>query len=293
MSEGKSKVLHNIAAGRVNLVFVVNGRSSLSLQPAAFYVKTFTITIIGTGNTATIVGRKLKNAGHRIVQVFGRNRSAAVQLANVLQAEAAGIEESFKDEASIIILAVSDTAIAPVAGQFRFPAHCIVVHTAASVSKDVLQGKALQYGVFYPLQSLKKEVEMLPEIPIVIDADSEKTLLQLYTLAQTITQHISTANDDQRLKLHMAAVMVNNFTNHLYTLVEDYCKKEDLDFSVLFPLILETVSRLKEISPHKAQTGPAIRNDAATIEKHLSLLQDHSRLFEMYKLFTESIQQGR
>jgi predicted short-subunit dehydrogenase-like oxidoreductase (DUF2520 family) len=95
------------------------------------------------------------------------------------------------------------------------------------------------------------------------------------------------------LKLHVAAVMVNNFTNHLYKLAEDYCKNEGLDFRQLIPLIEETAERLKTISPADAQTGPAIRHDAPTIEKHLIILEKYPHLKEIYKIMTESIQQNQ
>lgn len=265
----------------------------VSLQPSATYVKKVSITLIGTGNTATVLGRCLKSAGHPIIQVFGREAAASSMLAEILQARAMAMDEPIDPHTDIVFLAVSDSAIPTVAGHFTFPAQSILVHTAASVSKDVLKGKANGFGVFYPLQSLKKEVQRMPEIPIIIDASDDETLERLHELAQTMTQRIFSANDEQRLKLHMAAVMVNNFTNHLYALVEAYCQKEGLDFSVLLPLIMETASRLQEISPGQAQTGPAIRNDMATIEKHLSLLQNHAHLSEMYTLFTESIQQSR
>jgi len=42
------------------------------------------IVIIGTGNAATVIGRKFKAAGHKIVQVVGRNSGAASELAYAL-----------------------------------------------------------------------------------------------------------------------------------------------------------------------------------------------------------------
>ena len=248
------------------------------------------IVIIGTGNTATVLGKKLTAAGHKIVQVIGRDQTAASRLAEMLGAETSATLKEMQKEAALTILAVSDSAIAPVVNRLQFLAHTIVVHTAASISKDVLKEKAVNYGVFYPLQSLKKEVEALPEVPIVIDANNKETQQQLSVLAHTITQRVYTANDDQRLKLHMAAVMVNNFTNHLFTLVENYCQKEGLDFKLLQPLIQETASRLNEISPSRTQTGPAVRNDSVTINKHLVLLENHPQLKNLYQLFTKSIQ---
>ncbi len=249
------------------------------------------IVIIGTGNTATVLGKSLRQAGHTMVQVLGRDESAAKSLAQEFNAPAWGDLTTPLKEGDVVIIAVSDSAIAPVANALRFPVKAIVVHTAASVSRDVLKEKATNYGVFYPLQSLKKELAALPEIPIVIDASNEDTLAKLEALAKTITPHVHKANDSERLRLHLAAVMVNNFTNHLYTLVEDYCIKEGFEFSRLLPLVQETASRLNGISPASAQTGPAVRNDAITIQKHLALLDNYLQLKEMYRLFTESIQQ--
>jgi predicted short-subunit dehydrogenase-like oxidoreductase (DUF2520 family) len=99
------------------------------------------------------------------------------------------------------------------------------------------------------------------------------------------------ANDEERLKLHMAAVFCNNFVNHLYALTAEYCTKETLRFELLIPLIQETAQRLLEMPPSQAQTGPASRNDKETMQKHLELLDNYPQLKEIYILFTKSIQQ--
>src|SRR4029078_2318661 len=114
----------------------------------------------------------------------------------------------------------------------------------------------------------------------------------LESLAHSIAQEkVATAGDDARMKLHVAAVIVSNFTNHLYMLAEEYCRKEGLDFRQLLPLIEETALRVKTIPPKQAQTGPAIRHDKETLHKHLELLKDHPNLKNIYVLLTESIQQ--
>jgi predicted short-subunit dehydrogenase-like oxidoreductase (DUF2520 family) len=250
------------------------------------------IVIIGTGNTATVLGRKLKAAGHRIVQVFGRDSSAASKLAYELGTESTNYWNVVNRDADLYILAVSDIAIEEVLKELQLPDKTIV-HTAASVSKDILKNAAHHFGVFYPLQSLKKEVGYLPEIPIVIDASDDATLKELEVLGHTISERVVEAGDGQRLKLHLAAVIVNNFVNHLYALAEEYCKKEGIDFYLLLPLIEETAGRLKEIPPSQSQTGPALRNDRNTIEKHLQLLDNYPQLRKIYELLTESIYTSR
>jgi hypothetical protein len=62
-----------------------------------------------------------------------------------------------------------------------------------------------------------------------------------------------------------------------------------LNFKELIPLIQETVERLKTTSPSETQTGPAVRNDLDTINKHIALLEEHPRLKKLYEIITESI----
>ena len=119
------------------------------------------------------------------------------------------------------------------------------------------------------------------------------TLQQLTTLANSISAQVITAGDEERLKLHVAAVFCNNFVNHLYVLMQQYCAAEGLDFNLLKPLIHETAERIETIAPTEAQTGPAIRHDATTISRHLAVLQNYPQLQKFYQLFTQSIQHGQ
>jgi len=233
------------------------------------------IVIIGSGNVAAILGRKFNAAGHKINQIVSRNAAAANELAY---------------DADLYLLAVSDTAIATIAADLRLPGK-VVAHTAASVAKEALKPITEHYGVFYPLQTLRKEMKEPPETPIYFDGVDEFTVKKLQELAHSISyQEPVAATDDQRLKLHVAAVVVNNFVNHLFTLVEEYCRKEGIAFKQLLPLIQETVARIYDTPPQKAQTGPAIRHDKETLQKHLDILNDHPQLKNIYLLMTDSIQ---
>ncbi|MFL5808202.1 MAG: Rossmann-like and DUF2520 domain-containing protein [Flavisolibacter sp.] len=250
------------------------------------------IVIIGTGNTATVLGRKLAAAGHRIVQVFGRDSSAASRLAYELNTESTNYWNVVNKEADIYFLAVSDIAIEEMIKELRLPDKT-VVHTAASVSKNILKSTSSHFGVFYPLQSLKKEIGYSPDMPIIIDASDEATMKELDRLAHSISDKVIEGDDDQRMKLHLAAVFCNNFVNHLYALAETYCKNENLDFKLLLPLIRETAARLDDIPASASQTGPAARNDQNTIARHLELLKKYPELKRMYEVLTESISASR
>lgn len=249
------------------------------------------IVIIGSGNVATVLARKFKAVGHKILQVYSRNASAASQLAYELDSESTNYKSTIIRSADVYIIAVNDDAIDDVIDNLVLPGK-VVAHTAASVPKEILSKVTSHYGVFYPLQSLRKEMLSFPEIPVFFDGSDETAKRTLEKLANSIAPgQVAEASDETRLKLHVAAVVVSNFTNHLYKLAEDYCRKEGLDFKQLVPLIGETAGRVEKMSAADAQTGPAIRHDKETIEKHLSLLKDHPQLKNIYLLLTESIQQ--
>jgi predicted short-subunit dehydrogenase-like oxidoreductase (DUF2520 family) len=249
------------------------------------------IVIIGSGNTAAVLGRKFKAAGHNILQIVSRNAPAASKLAYEWDTESTNYPSIINRNADVYIIAVADDAIDEVIADLKLPGK-VVAHTAASVSKDILKNVSAHYGVFYPLQSLRKEMNGIPEVPVFFDGSDEKAKKMLEALAHSISHdHVAQAGDEARMKLHVAAVIVNNFTNHLYALAEDYCKKEGIDFRELYPLIEETAARIKETSPSKLQTGPAARADEETIQKHLALLKLHPQLKKVYELLTESIRQ--
>jgi predicted short-subunit dehydrogenase-like oxidoreductase (DUF2520 family) len=248
------------------------------------------IVIIGSGNVAAVLGRKFKAAGHTILQVYSRNAAAATELAYEWDTESTNYKILINKQADIYLVAVSDNSIDDVIEELRLPGK-IVAHTAAAVPKEILKSVTDHYGVFYPLQSLRKEIITLPDVPIFFDGSDAATKKILEELAHSIAaEKVMEASDDTRVKLHLAAVVVSNFVNHLYTLAEAYCNKEGLDFKQLLPLIDETAARLKQTSAKQAQTGPATRNDSETIHKHLELLKNHPQLKNIYVLLTESIQ---
>jgi predicted short-subunit dehydrogenase-like oxidoreductase (DUF2520 family) len=226
------------------------------------------------------------------VQVYGRDTSAASKLAYELGTESTNYWNVVNRDADLYILAVSDIAIKEILEELQLPDKTIV-HTAASVPKNILKNSARHFGVFYPLQSLKKESGHLPDIPIIIDASDDSTMKELEILAYSISDKVAEAGDKDRMKLHLAAVVVNNFVNHLYALAEAYCNNEGIDFNLLLPLIKETAARLDHISPSISQTGPALRNDRETIEKHLTLLNKYPHLKKIYETFTNSIYVNR
>lgn len=246
------------------------------------------IVIIGSGNVASVLGRLCKMNGHEIIQVMSRNAAHAKLLADELNCAHTDYSGNVDTGAALYLVAVSDIALYGLNSNIHI-GNKLILHTAGSVSKDVLKDISVNYGVLYPLQSLRKEMAYAGEIPFLIDGNTEESKTLIEDFAKTLSSNVTKATDEERLKLHVAAVIVSNFTNHLYALAEEFCVKENIDFKLLAPLIKETAERIKTISPADAQTGPAARNDVFTLDKHLQLLANYPRLKYIYLKLTESI----
>lgn len=251
-----------------------------------YYMK---IVLIGTGNVAAVLGKLLVQNGHTIVQVYGRNSQKAAGLANQLNCTWVTSMPRLESGADLYLLAVSDDAIPVIAKQLRV-SNQLVVHTAGSVSKEVLQPASGEYGVLYPLQSLRSSAIEQPGIPFLIDGNSESSIQKLKEIAASIGAGYQVSGDEQRLNMHLAAVWVNNFPNLLYSIAFWLCKEKGLDFTLLEPLIQQTAERLNGKDPREWQTGPAIRHDEITIQRHEQLLQEHPEWLKLYQHLTIQIQ---
>ena len=246
------------------------------------------IGLIGSGNVATVLGRLIVQQKHEIIQVISRDAVHAKALADELGANYSDFNGQPDVSVDLFIIAISDTALENFFVQGAIHDK-VIVHTAGSVSKDVLINFSKKYGVLYPLQSLRKEMKNIPPIPFLVDGSDDEVKDFIAGFAHTISSSVKIAGDEERLKLHAAAVVVSNFTNHLYAIAEDFCGKENVDFNLLRPLIVETANRLQQISPSKLQTGPAIRKDIYTLDRHLRLFTAHPKMRTTYLRLTDSI----
>lgn len=254
------------------------------------------ITIIGSGNVATILAKKIqKNPDYSIVEIVARNIQTGKILAEDLQAQLCTEISKISQIADIYIVAVQDQALPLLAAELEnyIPKEKIIVHTTGSASINILKNISSNIGVIYPLQSIKSSSSLAIEIPLFIDANNDSTKKYISDLAHSISPKVDWADDSKRLNLHIAAVIVSNFSNYLFTLGEDFCKKENIAFEYLLPLIEETVHRMQNTPPSSMQTGPAIRKDQNTIDLHKRILEKEklSEALEIYSFLTEKIQQ--
>ena len=189
----------------------------------------------------------------------------------------------------VALIAVSDSAIAEVASSL--PAYGgILTHTSGSVPMSVLSPYSQHPAVLYPLQTFSRDRSLdYSRIPFFIEAAHPTDADTLTQLASQISHTVIPADSETRRRLHVASVLTCNFTNHLVHLADTFLKDNGLDSSVLLPLLHETVAKLDDLTPLRAQTGPAIRGDSATIESHLALLDPYPTTQTIYRILSDSI----
>jgi predicted short-subunit dehydrogenase-like oxidoreductase (DUF2520 family) len=246
------------------------------------------ITIIGSGNVAQhLIKAFTKSDKTEIVQVFSRKKESLLHLI-----DSDKIVTDFLDlkEADLYVISITDDAISEVSEQLPFQ-NQLVLHTSGTSSITILNSKNRR-GVFYPLQTFSKAKPVdFSIIPICLEAENQMDYTILEMVAKSISNAVFSISSQQRKALHVSAVFVNYFTNHLYQIGQEICEEHQVPFEILRPLIEETAQKIQTLTPVDAQTGPAKRNDSSTIEAHLNYLTDENQK-NIYKILTQSIQKN-
>ena len=191
--------------------------------------------------------------------------------------------------ADIYVVALKDSAIDEVLSQINF-GNKLIVHCSGSLPLSALESYSENIGVFYPLQTFSRSRDVdFSEIPIFIESNSIKNEELLINLAREISNSVSVLNSENRKMLHISAVFASNFANHFYTMAAEILRSKNIPFDVLKPLILETAKKVQDLSPGKAQTGPAVRFDENIINSHLQALNNFGEYRQLYMSVSKSI----
>jgi predicted short-subunit dehydrogenase-like oxidoreductase (DUF2520 family) len=249
----------------------------------------YRISFAGAGRVGGALCKGFYHAGFRIDLVASETESSGKLLA-----ESCGTSWSsdlnFPDSTDIIIVAVPDHKLKKVLEVIRCRPDALIAHTAGSYGLDVFPEQVNHRGIIYPLQtfSAARDVSFI-DLPFFLEASDEHSSEILKNLVNSIGGKINFVDTERRKMLHLAAVFVCNFTNHMITEGKGISDRAGFSFEVLKPLINETILKALTVGPDNSQTGPAIRNDRITIEKHLDLLSFSPELQEIYNVMTESI----
>lgn len=247
------------------------------------------VVIVGSGNLAEALAQAVAKSDLKLVQLFARNAERGQAVA-ALAATQWTADPARLAAADIYLVAVSDKAVAELAAALPFPAGAVVAHTAGSVPLEALPAHTRR-AVFYPLQTFTKGRAVdFSQIPLFLETDDAALRPQLEAFARSLSQHVVWADSACRAKVHLAAVFACNFANHMYAVGERIVRSAGLPFDVLKPLIAQTAAKaLDAASPADVQTGPAVRHDAQTMERHAALLADEQQLENIYKIISNSI----
>ena len=249
------------------------------------------VTLIGAGNLATQLGKSLKKTGVTISQVYSRTEESARTLGELLEAEWLTDIKSLRNEADVYIFSVKDGALSELITEVcKGRGDKLFLHTAGSMPMSCFEGKALHYGVFYPMQTFSKSKDVnFERIPVFIEGNSIETENVIRSLANKLSQRVIRLSSADRKYLHLAAVWACNFTNYCYTVASDILSEHDIPFDVMLPLINETTEKIQHIGSKAAQTGPAVRGDKNVMSQQLELMSDRADLQELYKMLSKGI----
>lgn len=246
---------------------------------------------IGAGNVATQLGTALASAGHETLQVYSRTAVSAASLAARLGCACTTDVEQIMPGADVYLFSVKDSVleelvarVAPRVGDG------LCLHTAGSMPLSVFTGRAVRYGVLYPMQTFSRNRAVdFRDIPCFVEASDAVTLEQVKALAGTVSGRVVEMDSARRRYLHLAAVFACNFTNHCYAMAERILAAQDIPFDVMLPLVDETARKVHELPPHDAQTGPAVRFDENVMARHLELLDGTPEYADIYRMMSEGI----
>lgn len=239
------------------------------------------VAIVGFGNVGFHLANRISEAGHQVT-IFSRNPE------NEDQRLFSEINEGFFD---FILLTIPDDHIKSTAAKIESNGP-LMLHTSGSRPMSDLENHK-NFGVLYPLQTFSKSKAVdFEKLQIFIEGNSQEAQEKIKNFAESLCPAVRALSSQDRARLHLAAVFACNFSNHMYHLAEKQLKDIDMKFQDLQPLVEETLRKALEINPSLAQTGPAVRNDQSTIQKHVDLLDDE-KMQKMYKLITESIQESK
>ena len=260
-----------------------------------------TIAIIGPGRAGSALGRALHTAGYTIAAIGGRNPENVRNLAEELGARACQSPATTLDLADLMIVAVPDDVILPLATDMVeslcSAAGHAAVHLSGAQDRSALRPLAHQgsvrTGVFHPLQTFRRGPEAVVNVAgtyFGIDADAPLRE-QLTQMARDLQGHPFDLTGVDLALYHAAAVFAANYPVTLLAEAIALAADAGLDAETarrgLTALLAGAVNNLHDLAPADAITGPASRGDEGTIARHLEALKRDPALQRLYQLLAE------
>lgn len=233
------------------------------------------IAILGNGRVGTYFARSMQKAGLKV------NHYARTPKQEQLE------WQSYQAHESLCILCLPDDKIAELSAQLP-TGDGIICHSSGTQDLQSIDAKHRRRGIFYPLMSLRKDSTLaLREVPLCLEAERSQDLEILLDFCKAQGWQARHLSDSDRQKIHLAAVLTHNFGNYLHQLAYQVLAENNLPLSLLKPLLEQQLRDWDENPPLRRQTGPAVRGDKKTEQKHLAQLNERDA--ELYQFLSEAI----
>lgn len=244
------------------------------------------ISIVGAGNVATRLALAFRRAGCTIATVAARTPQSAAALAARVDAEPVAVDDT-DTEADIVVIAVSDRAVADVAARLR-SGSALLAHTSGSTPLSDVARHWPRAAVLYPLQTFSRDVEVdIARVPFFTEATCAADLEAVDAIARLLSANVYHADSRQRSALHVAGVLTSNFPVYLLEVARQKLAEAGFPLEVVHPLAEATIAKAFAVGPLDALTGPARRGDTAVTCAHAESLTGDAK--KVYETITEAI----
>ena len=260
-------------------------------------------SVVGTGALARSLLRALIEHGLTCLVVHARTEESARSIAALLPEMRVGIiGQDPVPSSDVTFVVVSDDAVTEVATLLAasgMPENQVVLHTSGVHASDALQPLAdagAAVGSFHPLQTFtgNEGKERFKGITIGVEG-SETALRTAHHLADDLLAMAVTIPSDRKALYHAAAVMAGNNAIAMLATAADLWERATTDtqgaHDALGPLTMQSVTNALRVGPEAALTGPVVRGDIGTLQRHLEALQKYAdHLVPMYAaVVTETV----
>jgi predicted short-subunit dehydrogenase-like oxidoreductase (DUF2520 family) len=254
--------------------------------------------IVGAGAVGTALGVALSRAGWPIHAVASRDPARRERFRGLVQPERAFVDaQALVEEVELVVLAVPDDALAPLARTIRMYGGQAMIHTSGALGAEVLetaQGAGTQVGSFHPLVAFadtERAVEALHGATVAIEGD-DQLLALLAEMAERVGAHAVRLAPGSKPAYHAAAVLAAGGFVALLDAIAELGRVAGLDeagsLAIYGPLIEGTLGNAKALGIRAALTGPITRGDDGTLRAHLATLEQHAPgVVDLYRAAAE------
>ncbi len=241
------------------------------------------VAIVGAGRVGTAVAVLLRDAGHRIAAVSGREATRA-RASRYLPGVPVVGPASAARAGDLVLISVPDDAIEEtalaLARQHALRGGQWVAHLSGATGLDALASaraaRARPLAV-HPLQTfpdVEGAIQRIPDSTIAITADDDEGFALGERIAKDLRGKPFRLADELRPLYHAAAVFASNYLIAATGVAEDLFREAGVPDPVgaMMPLARASLDNVARLGPAGALTGPAVRGDAGTIARNLLAL---------------------